>query len=735
MRPVVIPLFALMWGFTALADEGMWRPQQLTLTAKALRAAGVTVDPARLADLQRGPLASVVSLGGCSASFVSPDGLVATNHHCVVGALQYASVARGGDSLLESGLTAQSRAEEPWAGPSARVRVTVSETDVTAEFAAVIAAASTEAAAALAVESTLKAKVAACEQGRPGHQCQVARYDGGTAFVLIDQLVLRDVRLVHAPPRAVGDYGGDVDNWMWPRHSGDWALLRAYVGPDGQPADHAAANVPFKPAAHLTVNPAGVKASDAVLVAGYPGRTFRHRTATELELTEKEYPATLKMLGELLTLVRELQGRSKALETKLSALEAGLSNRQKYVQGNLDSFAASDLVAVRRGQQRRFVEWARRQPDGAAGLRALQDVDALAMKTAEMQPASEVLGALSRTSSVLRAAFAIHWLALERAQPDAERQPGFQDRDVPELEGQLSQALKSVELEAERPIVGFLLARAARLPAAARIEGLDALFAQHADPNDTTEVLGAGIRQGAVNRLVDAVFSAVKLTDGEVRSTLLRATREVVEASGDSAVAFAASLAPDRLKERDRQRAAQGAELRTRPRLMAALAAHAGRPLYPDANGTLRVTYGKVRGYAYRDGLTAEPQTTLRGVVAKATGKAPFDAPQALLDAIVATHERMRSGQLERFGDAALGTVPVDFLSTCDVTGGNSGSATLDAKGRFVGLLFDGNYESMDSDWIYDLRRTRAIHVDVRYLLWSLERVYGGAHLLKELGL
>jgi len=260
------------------ADEGMWMPQQLPQLAPELLRMGLELDPKKLADLTGDPMGAIVSLGGCSASFVSPQGLVVTNHHCVQGALLHNSSKES--DLVENGFLAKNRADEKHAGPAQRVMVVQAYKDVTTEMRDGLDKIKDPIARKEESEKRLKAQIAACEKDRPWLRCQVSSFFRGGMYQLIEMLEIKDVRLVYVPARAVGNYGGEIDNWAWPRHTGDFSFYRAYVGKDGKPADYSVENVPFKPKHWLKVTTAGLKPGDFVMVTGYPGSTSRTDTTS-----------------------------------------------------------------------------------------------------------------------------------------------------------------------------------------------------------------------------------------------------------------------------------------------------------------------------------------------------------------------------------------------------------------------------------------------------------------------
>ncbi|HMN35921.1 MAG TPA: S46 family peptidase, partial [Chiayiivirga sp.] len=270
----------LLAAMPALAVEGMWTPEQLPEISEALTRAGLQLDPAALSDLRGQPMGAVVSLGGCTASFVSPRGLVVTNHHCAYGALQLNSTPE--NHMLRDGFIAASLADEPSAGPAARIWVTEDISDVTGTVLGAISRKATDRQRNDAIEAAQKRLVAECEADGQ-YRCRVFSHFGGVQYRLFRQMEIRDVRIAYAPPEAIGKFGGDTDNWQWPRHTGDFTFYRAYVGPDGKPAPFSKDNVPYRPRHFLPIAKDGVAEGDFVMVAGYPGRTQRYQLADQIE--------------------------------------------------------------------------------------------------------------------------------------------------------------------------------------------------------------------------------------------------------------------------------------------------------------------------------------------------------------------------------------------------------------------------------------------------------------------
>ncbi|MBW2257644.1 MAG: S46 family peptidase, partial [Deltaproteobacteria bacterium] len=681
------------------AEEGMWLPEQLPALGEELASLGLEVPAESLTDPLGDPLGAVVSLGGCSASFVSPDGLAITNHHCVEGYLRYVSDAEHDRGT--TGILAPSREAEEWAGPTARMWVVERITDVTGQIEEAtkrLRGPRKDVARALAVEAERKKIIAECEV-HPDHRCDVASFYGGREYRLLSALEIQDVRLVYAPPLSVGSYGGDIDNWMWPRHGGDFGVIRAYVAPDGASAPHAEENVPYRPAHHLRIQPAGVNPGDFVMVAGYPGSTDRYRLATEFRHeVEARFPEHLRLFEHVLTVLRDHTARDPEAAARLSAPIGWVENNKKYLEGILDNLEGVDLIAHKTTIERDLDAWIAADPKRS---------DRLGPALVELHERIEARQATWRRDTVVEGLFFVSDLfgvghtayrfAIERQKPDLERDEGYQDRNLEDSQAWLEELDQTLVLGSERDLLALVIEEAAALPEDQRIPPLDAWV----------------VAQGGAEAAIERLFDDPSLASTEGRLALLEADRATLEASDDPWMTLAVQLEPWLAARREEDRAHTGAMLRLRPPFMEALLASHSGPVYPDANSTLRITYGTVCGMSPRDGIWYQPQTTVAGMAAKA-GSFPFDAPPSLL-------ERVPEAPASRWADPGLGDVPVNFLTSLDTTGGNSGSAVLNGRGELVGLAFDGNYESMSADWVFQPDLTRTIALDIRYVGWVLD--------------
>ena len=696
-------------------------PSQMTLPqhVETLRRMGVSLDAASLSDPLAAPLAAVVSLGNCTGSFVSGDGLIVTNHHCVQRALQLNATTA--HNLVEEGMRAQTRADERSAGPAQRVLVAQAFKDVTREMRDGLEGIRNPVARDDACQRRSKRLVAACEKDRPGIRCDVRSFFRRATYQLIESLEIRDVRLVYAPARAVGNYGGELDNWRWPRHTGDWAFLRAYVGKDGKPADFSADNVPFQPKHWLRVTTVGLLPGDFVMVAGYPGRTSRGVTGSEVHFdVTARIPDNIAYLRERYAIAEAHLKDAGETAIKAGLAKQGFQNVLAKLEGVLAGVAKGDLLARKDAVDAAIGKWAA-EPGHEAQRRAIDSLQSILrdeQRTARADTARQNAFAASRLMST--ALSLVRW-AEQRAKADADRKAGFQARDLPRaIDAQRSLA-KQYDRTLDRAELRLAMVRALKLPRADRA-WLPVLLGVSA---------AAAPTEALIDQTLDAWYEAQRIEDAGVRLELLEhGTTATLRASKDPFVKAALRVWPLYKAEEKRSDAREGDLMLATPAYAQAMREVEGGLVAPDANGTLRISYGTVRSFHPESTMIGDsPFTVASQIGAKNTGKAPYNAPPRLLEAIKA----------RRFGPYAApslgGDLPIDFLSDLDITGGNSGSPVLDQRGQLVGLAFDGTLDGVSSDVVFNGATTRTIQVDARYMLWTMDALDGADDLVREMGL
>ncbi|MDP2716580.1 S46 family peptidase [Rheinheimera sp.] len=729
---------ALGLSFAAAADEGQWQPHQLAQLQAELTAKGIDIPGKQLADLSQYPMSAIVSLGYCSASFVSPNGLVVTNHHCGYNAIQNNSTKD--NNLIEKGFLAKTMREELPAGAQERLYITESVTDVTAQVSGALAADLTGAERHEAIEANRKALIKSCESDA-NYRCSVVSFHHGLEYFQIKQLMLQDVRLVYAPSEAIGNFGGDIDNFEYPRHTGDYTFLRGYVGKDGKPAPYAVDNVPYQSKHYLKVNANGVRAGDGILLAGYPGRTSRYRLADEIAFAaDWQYPAQVKTYQQIINTIDSLSAKDADLKVKYASTVKSLNNRMKKLQGLLDGFKVTDIHAIKQQQEQALRDWI---GNDASRSQYQQSIAELAQVISAEQAYSQQTYYFdnAKRSAMLQAAILLHRLAIENQKPDAQRDMGYQQRDLSMIESRLTRLEKSFHPSMDLAIWSEQLAEYLAQPDAVRVSELDAALG-----------LTPGMSLAQISTKLAALYPQSQLTNTAGRKAWLGKTPAEFAQSDDPFIKVAVAIYAKNKALELEEKTLSGQLSQVRPAYMQAIIAYntsQGKPVYPDANSTLRITYGTVDGYPAKDGVYKTPFTSVKGLIAKRQDAYPFSLPQSLVDAynngntdgyyyadLAAKPQQSWLCRIAGCPQAevkAFNSVPVNFLSSADTTGGNSGSAVMNGKGELVGLNFDSTYESITKDWYFNPDITRAIHVDIRYVLWLMQYVDGAQNLLDEM--
>jgi hypothetical protein len=706
-KNIVLPVALLGVLSTASADEGQWQPHQLSQLKPELKRIGMTIPVDKLTDLSKHPMSAIVSTGGCSASFVSPDGLIVTNHHCGYAAIQRNSTPE--HNYIVNGFLAKERAAELPGGPSLLVYVTEKVENVSDRVLKGLAPTMSGRERYEEVQSRIKALIAECETDK-AYRCSVPAFHRGLEYYRIRQLMIRDVRLVYAPSDKIGNYGGEVDNYEFPRHTGDFSFLRAYVGKDGRPADPSPDNVPYKSKDFLVVSAEGLKNGDPILLAGYPGRTSRYKLPAEIRFArDADFPVRVAGMQADLAVIAAATMGNPAYDVRYASVVKGINNVMKKTEGLMDGFARKDIAAIKDVQDAEFRAWFNQNQAGASKT-MLADLDA-AIGADMALSEEEYAWSVATHSDLLASARTLYRLALERQKPDQKRDAGYQERDLSFIKARLTRLEQSLVSSVDEARYSAALQRYSKLAARMHPQALDALL--------------------PVPHAVPALYKSSELADTARRLAWIGKDADAFRESDDAFIKLAVKLNDVSTSLENRRKEINGNLERIIPQYMSAVIAwkkSQGKPVYPDANSTLRVTFGTVAPYVSRDGVTKGPFTTVDGVVEKHTGKDPFIAPKELLEAV----KEKRFGV---FRDPVLGTVPVNFLSSADTTGGNSGSAVMNKRGELVGLNFDSTYESITKDWYFDSAITRAIHVDIRYMLWVMKEVDHADNVLKEMTL
>jgi len=711
-----ITLTALLTSL-AFTDEGMYPLSEIHKLN--LKAKGFKIAPQELYNPQGVSLVdAIVQVGGCTGSFVSNEGLILTNHHCAFGAVQAASTAE--KDYLTNGFLAASHGEEiPAKGYFCRI--TESYRDVSAEVLSAAKENMSFAERAKAFEQKIKEIVAAEEAKAKDIRAEVAEMFAGKSYVLFIYRNIKDVRLVYVPPRSIGEFGGETDNWVWPRHTGDFSFMRAYVAKDGSTAEYSPDNVPYKPRRILKVAPQGVDENDFVFILGYPGRTYRHQTSFFYEYHEKYFlPTTADWNAWQIDMMEAAGKNDPEVVIRLSSRIKGLANVKKNYRGKLQGFHRLNLLEKKRQEERELQTFITAEPNRKAQYGAvLPEIGKIYREIMAEAPRALVLNRIIGSSTLLGAGYTAFKLSTQLQKEDLQREPAYMNRNLPALKQRLERAYADRNDDIDKLFLKEILKQASQLPEGQKIAAVDAMIKNSTD----------GAAEATINKFVEDAHAGSKLREAAFCESLLSMKPEEIRGLKDPFIEFAAALEADFEKAREADRERQGALDKLMAQLVEAKQMWRQTDFIPDANRTLRLTFGRIRGYSPNDAVTYEPITTLAGVYQKTLrGGEDFEVPSRLIDL-------WRAKDFGKFKSAKRQDVPVAILYDTDTTGGNSGSPVLNAYGELVGVNFDRSYEATINDYQWSTAYSRSIAVDIRYVLWVIQKFAGAGFLLQELGI
>ena len=699
-------ILLLLIAFILRADEGMYplsEIHKLNLKAKGFKLTSKEIyNPNGISLVD-----ASVNEGGCSASFISAEGLIITNHHCVFGAVQQASTVQ--NDYVTNGFIARSREQEiPAKGLTARI--IDSYRDVSKEILLGISDTTDPIERTKIIEKNSKAVVAEAEKKQTGSTASVAEMFAGKTYVLFIHKIIKDIRLVYVPQRSVGEFGGEADNWVWPRHTGDFSFIRAYVGADGNPAEYSTSNKPFTPKNHFIVNPNGVNENDLVFILGYPGRTFRHQTSYYLEYERDIRLPFIQQRNEWM--IAQMEAVSKNNPETALALTArikSLANVEKNYRGKLKGFNNLPIVQNKQqeeGELTAFINADERRKQQYADV--LPGIKSVYEEIRSDASRANILSNIIGSSTLLSIGNSLMKLADERQKPDADRQSAYMEKNLSALKQNLLSSLRSFNLEIDTLFLSEILNDAKSLPLSQQIEA--AVFLKD------------------IRQFVDTTFAKTQLTDAAFIEKAFTMLPEQLKQINDPLIEFARILSPEIERQTTVNRKRTGELNRLSGKLVDIKQAWKKTDFIPDANSTLRMTFGTIRGYSPSDATYFSPISTLKGVIEKTSDDADYNTPQKI-------RELYSKKEFGRYKHKKLDDVPVAILYDMDTTGGNSGSPVLNAKGELIGVNFDRAFEATINDYAWNQSYSRSIAVDIRYVLWNVEKVAEADFLLKEMGI
>ena len=701
---LVLSILILSVG-TLRADEGMWMlPLIQKLNIKQMSAMGFKLSAKDIYDINKSSLKDAVLQfgGGCTAEIISKDGLVLTNHHCGYGTIQKLSSVD--HNYLQDGFWAMNHDEEI---PAKGLTVTFLDRfeDVTkAVTEALVAAPEPKAKedALRTISSQLTTKAIGENKYLRG---RVVSFFGDNQYYLIISKTYNDIRFVGAPPSSIGKFGYDTDNWMWPRHTGDFSMFRIYADKDNNPSEYSKDNVPYQPKKFLTISLKGVKQNDPAMIIGYPGRTNRFMTSYEVkETSEINNTTTILVRGVRQKILMTDMVADPKIRLMYSSKFAGSSNSWKKAIGMNETFAKLKVYERRAAEEKNFTEWVAADPARIEKYgRALADVKSAIDGRAKLQFTlkylTEALNSIELTSAALRFG------------PKPDLEPRDERGGRRNFSASPTDFYKDYNVATDKKMAKAMMTLFKEKVPATELPD----FYKTIDAN----------YQGNIDAFVEAMFSqSIFVSEGKLKAALSGDKKEI---ENDPAFVAGKNISEAITKynkelEPYRTLYAQGQKLY----IAGMLEMKAGQAMYPDANFSMRLTYGKVLNYSPKDGVIYDYVTTLDGVMQKEDpNNWEFVVPDKLKELYSA----------KDFGQYALkdGRMPVAFLTNNDITGGNSGSPVLNGKGELIGTAFDGNWESMSGDIIFEPALQRCINVDIRYTLFIMDKFGGAGYLLNEM--
>ena len=708
MKRIISIIAALSICLTSFADEGMWLlPLIQKMNGKAMKELGCKLTPKEIYDINNTSLKDAIVQfgGGCTGEIISAEGLLVTNHHCGYGNIQKLSSVE--HDYLKDGYWAMNHSEElPCEG------LTVTFLEYMEDVTSVVEKAQKKAAkefkdqknaenlVAEAIDKALDEAVKKAEEKNPDCEVMIESFYNENVYYLIVYKVYKDIRFVGAPPSSIGKFGADTDNWMWPRHTGDFSMFRVYSAPDGSPAEYSPENVPLKAKNHLKISLAGVQEGDYTMIMGYPGRTTRFQTSPELKFQIEQNDIRIAARTIRQEVMLEDMLADPKVKIQYASKYSGSSNGWKKWQGMKLAFDKLDIIGRAEQEEAEFQKWVEASPKRQAKYgSAVKDI------------ADAVEAGREANNMFTKAYETIYRIELTNFAITLVSLAGRDIRQGTDTLTALNNAYAAVapkyadySVETDRKVA-------------------KAMLKHYRDIADTE--YAKLLKDVDIDAFVDDMFDSSMFTSAEnLKKAIEESGMDIVKdpAYGEGYEMFMECVNGQIMAMATEEPLAKARKLYTE----GLLEWKKGEPSYPDANFTMRLTYGTVGGYSPKDAVTYRHYTTLDGVMEKEDpDNWEFVVPEKLKEL----------WKNQDFGQYAManGKMPVAFLSNNDITGGNSGSPIMNANGELIGLAFDGNWESMSSDVMFEPDLQRCINVDIRYVLFIVEKFGGAKWLIDEM--
>ena len=718
MRKILIPLLAFLISSPSIADEGMWLPHLLkTLNENEMQIKGLKITAEDIYSVNESSLKdAIVALNGgsCTAEMISSEGLMLTNHHCVDDLLQTHSTVE--NNYLEDGFWAMSKSEE-LKNENLSATFLISIEDVTNLFKDSLSIELSEAERNKKI-SEISKKIVNEKTDSTSYSARVRSFYGGNDFYLITYVTYKDVRLVGAPPSSIGKFGGDTDNWMWPRHTGDFALLRIYMAEDGSPADYSVDNIPYKPKHHLPIQLGGVENEDFTMIMGYPGRTNRYLTSFGVkEALEITYPEIIDIRTKKLEIMKSGMNSSKEIKLQYAAKYSGIANYWKYFIGQskgLKSMRVYDKKVETENMLKLWIDSANTDIKEKYGNTMQILEEAYEKNTKVALNRTYLTEAIFQGPEILSFSYTMK-NRINALPKDKEAK----SQAIRKLKKLAKEFYKNYNAKVDQEMLAAML----------EMYYYNVPKYQHSKIFKKIENQLFGIKKLDFNYFAKNLFNRSYFSSEEKCLRFLKNPSKLLVEKDPAYLTVSSiynkyleELYPLRKEVRDLQRKGN------RLFISALREMDTIKKFYPDANSTMRVTYGNVRDYKPGEAMLYDYYTTINGVMEKEDPtNDEFVVPKKL-------KELYKAGDFGRYSDNE-GNLRVNFISNNDITGGNSGSPVINAWGEIVGTAFDGNWEAMSGDIAFEKNIQRTISVDIRYILFVIDKYANASYLIDEMTL
>ena len=711
MKKIFLFLFAAFLLQSVRADEGMWLPSLIhKLNIKDMQQMGFELSAEDIYSINNSSLKDAVGAldrGSCTAELISADGLLLTNHHCGFGEIQsHSSVEH---DYLRDGFWAKTKKDElPNPGKSISFLVRMEDvTDII--FSDSIRAIEDESKQVAAIQRMI-AVVAQKAKNNTHYDTRVQPLFSNNRYYLFVYETFLDVRLVGAPPESIGKFGGDTDNWMWPRHTGDFSMFRVYCGPDGKPAEYSENNIPYKPRYHLPISIKGIEENDFAMILGFPGSTNRYKTSYGVKYTmDVTNPVRIDARKLKLDIISDYMSTSQEATIKYATKYARSSNYYKYSIGQNKGLKALDVINKKKAIESKFTEWVN-QDEGRKAIYgdALSLLENAYLGLEPDRAYDYMVETLLRGTEIFYFSYSAKGLYDALKNGDKERANAIAEL----IRGDIDEYFKDYDAVTDRKIATALLELYYK-----RVE-------PEYHPTFYKEIMSK--YKGDYDKYCRNVFDKTVFADPQKLNAFLDNPQLKVLEKDPAFTAVMSMFDQLAIIGVTINQASENVQKGNQKFVAALMEMNPDKVFYPDANSSLRLTYGQVKSYLPRDGVKYDFFTTLKGYIEKEIpGDVEFDVPQRLKD----LHNAKNYG---RYADKD-GTLHTCFLTNNDITGGNSGSPVINGKGELIGIAFDGNWEAMSGDLAFEDELQRCISVDIRFVLWLIDKYAGATHLINEM--